>query len=238
MQVRLKPAKKMNLVMLLLVVGCLFTLAHAHEAFFGSCPKVTPLPDFDMERFEGLWYVTESFDEREKCRTWNITKGVVNGTWYLREAKGAGVLSNVGLSDSKLTTATLWPDPNTPAKMVVQWPLNIAGSYDFTVHTTDYERFAGVFQCQQVVFFQRQNGIVLSRTSQLWVELQQMARLHHKDVKVEYFKPVKQSHCGYDREVSNEGAGSSDPGPLGTYKNSKEEEDVEGRVPEKLFIPL
>ncbi|XP_071521724.1 apolipoprotein D-like [Panulirus ornatus] len=211
---------------LLVAVACLPGSIHAHELFLGSCPSVPPMEDFDMEKFEGLWYMRESFDNNEKCVRWDISKGTENGTWHLKEAKGSGALSAIGISDNDLTTATLRPDPENPAKMRVKWPLNFAGSYDFRVYSTDYESFAGVFLCQQVAFFQRQNAIVLSRTPQLRVDLQQMARLQHPGVKVEYYLPVRQNRCGYDHETISEGAGSSDMGPLSSPKGRDRDGEV------------
>lgn len=204
-----------------LVVWWLGAAARAHELFLGTCPKPAPMKDFDMEKFEGLWYVVETFDDREECLTWTITRGPENGTWHLREAETKGVLSTVGLSNTGATTATLRPSSDNPAKMRVRWPLNLAGSYDFTVYSTDYQRFAGVFMCQQVVFFQRQNGVVLSRTPHLWVKLQQTARLSLKGVKMEYYQPVKQAHCGRPGDA----AGPTDHGPLATTNTGPDEDN-------------
>ncbi|XP_069943205.1 apolipoprotein D-like [Cherax quadricarinatus] len=199
----------------MVLVACMLGEVHPHKLFRGKCPVVTPVTDFNMTKFEGLWYVLESFDDREACVTWNISQGHKNGTWHMKEVKGSGVLNTLGIYNTEATTATLKPNPDNPAKMKISWPLNIGGSYDYTVHMVDYEKVAGVFMCQRVLLFQRQNGIVLSRTPHLSNDLQQTARLLQNGVQVEYYKPVKQAHCGYLRNTTSVGAGSPDPGPLG-----------------------
>lgn len=77
-----------------------------------------------LRQFKGLWYMMESFDGREECVTWNITRGETNGTWYLQETKGSGVLSLTGISGTSLTTATLTQGSDGTGNMRVNWPLS------------------------------------------------------------------------------------------------------------------
>ncbi|KAK3878039.1 hypothetical protein Pcinc_017299 [Petrolisthes cinctipes] len=214
-------------MLLLVVVVVMVGSGSCHELFLGDCPVVPALQDFDMERFEGLWYMVESFDHGEYCVTWNITKGAEKGTWYLLESETTGAEATVGLSNGDLTTATLTPRPGNEARMTVNWPLNIAGSYSFTVHVTDYTQMAGVFQCQEIAIFQRQKGIVLSRTPLLKANLRYEGRLRSPGVKVEYYEPVQQGNCGRPHEERHEGAGSDDPGPLGGTKSEDDDEEVD-----------
>ncbi|XP_047485556.1 apolipoprotein D-like [Penaeus chinensis] len=201
--------------LLLVALAAAAAPSRAHEILWGSCPSVEPVADFDMERFSGLWYLIEKFDNDESCVTWNISKGSEPNSWVLLERKGSGFLSTVGLDQDDLHTAAITLDPGRPGVMQISWRLNIVGSYQMTVHSTDYDRFAGAFECQQVALFQRQQATVLSRKPNLQIDLRQMARLDRGDIRVEYYRPVYHGGCGYDGSSISAGAGSSDPGPLG-----------------------
>ncbi|ROT83408.1 apolipoprotein D [Penaeus vannamei] len=201
--------------LLLVTLAAVTAPSLGHEILWGSCPSVKPVADFDMERFSGLWYVIEKFDNDERCVTWNISKGSDSNTWVLLERKATGFLSTVGLDQDDLHTATITLDPGRPGVMSISWRLNIVGSYRMTVHSTDYDHFAGAFECQQVAFFQRQQATVLSRKPNLQIDLRQMARLDRKDIRVEYYRPVSHGGCGYEDTAISAGAGSGDPGPLG-----------------------
>jgi len=45
--------------------------------------------------------------------------------------------------------------------------LDIAGSASFDVVTTDYNTFAGIYTCQNLLFFKRQSATLLSRTNKI-----------------------------------------------------------------------
>ncbi|KAK8381486.1 hypothetical protein O3P69_018514 [Scylla paramamosain] len=203
------------MVMVVVVVMVAVPSSVAFKLKSGSCPKIPGVETLDMEKFHGMWYVMESFDGREECVTWNITKGNVNGTWYIQEMKGSGILNAVGVSGTSLTTGTLTEASDGSGNMRVNWPLNLAGSYAFTVHDTDYDNYAGVVMCQSFLLAHRQNGIVLSRTPKIRVDQRQMARGRFEGLVVEYYTRVKQSICQRYRPPISGGAGSSDAGPLG-----------------------
>ncbi|XP_042875988.1 uncharacterized protein LOC122255772 [Penaeus japonicus] len=96
----------------LLLVLAAAAPSRAHEIFWGSCPSVKPVADFDMERFSGLWYVIEKFDNGESCVTWNISKGSDANTWVLLERK-----SSSRMSASTRTTSTLPPSHSIPVAL-------------------------------------------------------------------------------------------------------------------------
>ncbi|KAK7079746.1 hypothetical protein SK128_025203 [Halocaridina rubra] len=179
----------------LLVASVMLHSVLAYESFIGSCPSVPSVEDFDMEKFAGTWYVVESFDEFRWCVTWNITKGSDYGVWKLVESEESGVVYDLGLKHSNFYAAELsQPDTSNPGKLKIRWRLSISSS-DFTVHSTDYNNYAGIFECQNMGLFHRQNGIVLSRKPGLKGAARQLARIRTSDVKVEYFKPVRQYSC-------------------------------------------
>ncbi|KAF2369086.1 Calycin [Trinorchestia longiramus] len=123
-----------------LVVAILVPNLYASKSTFGSCPKVTPQENFNLTRFEGVWYAVEVFDDNVKCMEWSITFEGDN-IWHIKETKDSGV---IGEYNGKLT-----PNDEQTGALTVKWSANI-GSYPLTVFTTDYENYAGVFLCQQV----------------------------------------------------------------------------------------
>lgn len=45
--------------------------------------------------------------------------------------------------------------------------LDVAGEASFDVVTTDYKTYAGIYTCQNLLFFKRQSATILSRTTKL-----------------------------------------------------------------------
>ncbi|XP_066979200.1 apolipoprotein D-like [Macrobrachium rosenbergii] len=189
-----------------LIVSLMAGSVLSAEYFWGRCPSVPPMNEFDMKKFEGLWYVVEAFDNGERCMSLNITRSDSPDTWSIVEEKENGLFNALRLPHSTFNTGKISvPDKNNSAAMAVIWRLSgIAGHASFTVHNTDYEQFASVFECQNVGLFHRQTGLVLSRTPMLRVDLRQMARIHTPDIKVAYYKRVSQSPCKYRRRQPEE----------------------------------
>ncbi|XP_068242913.1 apolipoprotein D-like [Palaemon carinicauda] len=194
--------------MLMLPVA-LFSLligsATSAEYFWGRCPSAPPMKDFEMDKLVGIWYIVEAFDSGEKCMTWNISRDATPDTWKVVEDKENGAIHSAGLSHAKFNSGTIYqPDKNNPAKMKSYWPISgIAGDTEFTVHDTDYENFASVFECQNVGLFHRENGLILSRTPVLRIDLRQMARIRTPDINVAYYRRVNHSGCKYRSELEN-----------------------------------
>ncbi|XP_064087167.1 apolipoprotein D-like [Macrobrachium nipponense] len=181
------------------LASLLVGLALAAETFWGRCPTAPAKNDFDMEKFEGIWYLQETFDSGEKCATWNITKGTEPNTWKVIEEKESGAINAVGLTHSDFNSGTItMKNPSKPSQLRIFWPISaIAGDGALTIYSTDYDTYAGVFECQNVGFFHRQNGIVLSRKPILEVEHRQNARIQTPRIKVEYYQRVMQGNCRY-----------------------------------------
>ncbi|XP_068242914.1 apolipoprotein D-like [Palaemon carinicauda] len=192
----------------LLIVSLVAGSTMSAEYFYGRCPIAPPMKDFDMEKFKGVWYVLEAFDEGEQCMTLNITESDAPDTWTIVEEKENGLFNALKLRHSSFNTGRITvPDKNNSAAMSVRWRLSgsIAGKSSFTVHNTDYDQFGSVFECQNVGFFHRQTGLVLSRTPVLRVDLRQMARIHTPDIKVAYYKRVYQGTCRYRSQPAGSG---------------------------------
>lgn len=184
----------------LFVAGLLLVLISSSAAtrnVFGSCPQVRPMKDFDMSKFAGVWYVVESFDNRVKCMQWDISQESED-VWHIKETKQSGLTREY---NGKLTL-----DKDSPAALSVSWSINVGGSYPFTVFATDYDNVAGVFMCQRVIFYSRQQGIILSRTPVLSSALRQgtAGRLTEYIIDMAYFYRVDQgASCGWSSAENN-----------------------------------
>ncbi|XP_068242926.1 apolipoprotein D-like [Palaemon carinicauda] len=190
---------KFTVVLLCVLVRCALTA----EYHWGRCPTVSAMEEFDIAKFTGRWYIIEAFDNGEKCMTWTISQNNDPGSWEIVEEKENGLFNSVGLNHASFNTGTLTqPDKKKPANLRSYWPMSgIAGSSSFTVHSTDYNNYAGIFECQNVGLFHRQNGMVLSRTPVLRVDLKQMARILAPGINVAYYKRVLQGNCKYRKQL-------------------------------------
>ncbi|XP_064087166.1 apolipoprotein D-like [Macrobrachium nipponense] len=196
------------LMFLVALFSLLISSATSAEYFWGRCPSAPPMKDFTMDKFLGLWYIVEAFDDGEKCMTWNITRDAAPHIWRVAEDKENGPFHAAGISHAKFNTGTLTQrDKVNPAKMRSYWPISgIAGETEFTVHDTDYENYASVFECQNVGVFHKENGLILSRTPVLRVDLRQMARIRAPDIKVAYYRRVLHSGCKYRTQLPDNNA--------------------------------
>ncbi|XP_066979205.1 apolipoprotein D-like [Macrobrachium rosenbergii] len=187
----------------LVLLSVLVRTALTAEYVWGRCPTPTAMEDFDMAKFIGRWYVIEAFDKGEKCMTWTVSQKDSPDSWQIVEEKENGIFSAVGLAHATFNTGTLTqPDKKNPANLRSFWPMSgIAGDGSFTVHTTDYDNYAGIFECQNVGLFRRQNGLVLSRTPVLRIDLKQMARILAPGIEVTSYSKVLQGNCKYRKNL-------------------------------------
>ncbi|XP_018009192.2 apolipoprotein D-like [Hyalella azteca] len=174
--------------------------AQASVSVRGSCPAVAAVSDFNMTRFEGLWYVIEVFDKGVACMEWKIAPMEAD-VWHIKETKQSGY---VGEYNGKLTR-----NDNSSGSLTVNWDANIGRGFPFTVYATDYDTYAGAFMCQQVWFFNRQEGVILSRSPVLHIAQRQQTRgmLSRYGVEMSYFSKVEQGLCGRT-SLPDAGAGS------------------------------
>nr|XP_023022010.1 apolipoprotein D-like [Leptinotarsa decemlineata] len=121
-----------------------------------------------MNRMLGIWYVIEKTSTASSCIVYNITKTDEPEEYSIEEISQHFLLSLTPLRHGYHYRGTLTvPDSSVPAKMKVKFPLSVAGSSSFTVFTTDYDTYAGIFTCQKITFSNRQSATILSRTRSL-----------------------------------------------------------------------
>lgn len=154
-------------VQYLAVMGC-FVLAAGHSYHMGACPIVEPMHGFQMNRFLGVWYVVQKTSTASKCISYNYTRGDEPGEYVLVQDSNHPVLGLTPLKHEYRYTGELSvPEPSTPARMEVRFPLSVAGSASHVVFATDYENYAGIFTCQKLAFAHRQSATLLSRRRDL-----------------------------------------------------------------------
>ncbi|XP_029668192.1 apolipoprotein D-like [Formica exsecta] len=156
-----------SLAWFLVLAGCLaFTQAHTYH--MGACPIVEPMQGFQMNRFLGLWYVIQKTSTGSKCITYNYTRGEEPGEYVITQDSDHLILGLTPLKHEYHYTGELTvPEPSTPGRMEVRFPLNVAGSASHVVFMTDYDTYAGIFTCQKLAFAHRQSATILSRTRML-----------------------------------------------------------------------
>lgn len=153
----------MKLIISLAVLGVVLGLSHAHTYHLGECPSVEPQSDFNMKQFLGLWYVIQKTSTSSKCLIYNITQGDEPSQYRIEQTNP---IPGVG-KPYHYTGELSVPIPSVPAKMTAKFPLNVAGSADYTVFLTDYSTYAGIFTCQKLPLSHRHSATILSRTKSL-----------------------------------------------------------------------
>ncbi|XP_071571297.1 apolipoprotein D isoform X1 [Temnothorax nylanderi] len=159
--------KMQSLTWCLVLAGCL-AFAQAHTYHMGACPIVEPMQDFRMSQFLGLWYVIQKTSTGSKCITYNYTRGEEPGEYVITQDSDHLILGLTPLKHEYHYTGQLTvPEPSTPGRMAVRFPLNVAGSASHVIFMTDYDSYAGIFTCQKLAFAHRQSATILSRTRTL-----------------------------------------------------------------------
>ncbi|XP_012278252.1 apolipoprotein D isoform X2 [Orussus abietinus] len=145
------------------LAGCLM-LVESHTYHLGECPIVEPMRGFQMSRFLGVWYVIQKTSTASKCITYNYTRGEEPGEYVLVQDSDHPVLGLTPLKHEYHYTGDLSvPEPSTPARMEVRFPLSVAGKASHVIFSTDYDSYAGIFTCQKMAFAHRQSATILSR---------------------------------------------------------------------------
>nr|CAH0112917.1 unnamed protein product [Daphnia galeata] len=181
----------------LFTIGLLSSMSHirADDYEWGECPKVDPVPDFDFNKFSGLWYVIEKFDLTSPCWTYYFINQ--NGTRKIIQSYN----QTVNLREPEKTPGTVGTleviHETEPGFMSVKFSDNIIGKADYIVYFTDYENYGGVFRCQKFLFGHRRSATILSRKPYLSQSFRNQARAKLISYKIDItsFKSVDQQYC-------------------------------------------
>jgi len=190
---------------LLVVMAVAFMLpgTNSYSFHWGSCPKVDPVPNFDIKKLTGLWYVIEKFDVATPCWTYyfqpsNGTSGD-NSTFDIIASRDQIVDDNSPGENASYTGSLKVPNSSKPGTMRTQFSDNVIGEHDLTFFDTDYENYAAFFTCQSVVVGHRRSASIISRTPLLASRLIAKARgkLMSFDIDLDRLKRIDQHPCSY-----------------------------------------
>ena len=67
-----------------LLLSAVISLVGCHVFRLGECPEVEPMPDFDIDRFLGEWYVVQKFRSASDCVKENFTR--IGDHFYVRSS--------------------------------------------------------------------------------------------------------------------------------------------------------
>ncbi|CAH0777131.1 unnamed protein product [Bemisia tabaci] len=166
------PSRSLN-KMALLAVSCVLTFVllgsvRGHTYHLGDCPNVEPMPNFEMSKFLGKWYVIQKTSTGSRCVIYNFTNTNEPDHYQIEQISEHPVLGLASVDNNYHYSGKLSVnDPDTPAKMTVRFPLSVAGSAAYTVFSTDYDKYGAIFTCQKLAFANRLSATILSRTKTL-----------------------------------------------------------------------
>lgn len=160
-----------------------------------KCPVVTTKPDFEIEKYLGVWY--------EITKLPNVFQGDMYcvSAVYTPRAEGGINVNNKGFkpdgSDSGILGWAEQNDPAHPGTLDLFFPGRPAG--DYLVLDTDYDEFALIYSCGNVGFFKIEFGWLLARTPTVSAEVMAKARAGFEKYGINFdsFKPTRQDSCNY-----------------------------------------
>lgn len=150
---------KLSAILLLLTFSIAWV--DGHSFYFGYCPTVPPLKNFNMTKFLGSWHVIQKFATYSPCWTYTFVRNDTMDSLAIIQTREHGVLANrvEGWLDV--------PDSNNTAFMRARFPMSIGGKADFVVFDTDYDNFGAIYTCQSILFGHRRSVSILSRNPTL-----------------------------------------------------------------------
>ncbi|RNA30394.1 apolipo D-like [Brachionus plicatilis] len=173
----------------------LITLGHSYAQSIGTCHTVPVLPDFDQSRYLGKWFELERFpyifEKDLQCVT--ATYSVLNETAIRVENFG---FNTVKQKDSNVTGYAYAPNSAEPNKLKVVLPVVVDGitilenTGDYIVVSTDYDNYAMVYSCTQVVpgLIKFEISWILSRAKTLDSQTVQQLKDLGKSLKIDVSK--------------------------------------------------
>lgn len=198
--------------------------ANAHSLEWGSCKRVSPVADFQAEKFEGLWFVNEIFSTSSDCMTmtFNLTG---DGSFKVTEAREFHPLEMLGLDHRFSNEGTLDGAGSDPGRFKVTWPgdsdiFGSFGSREAIIMDTDYTTFGLLMECQDFKLFKRISIAILSRKKTL--DSSVVARiktdLEKANYDVEDFDQINHNTCSpapaFDVGLDEDGTFSMNDAPL------------------------
>lgn len=152
----------------------LITLSQSYAQSVGSCHSVPVMPGFDYTKYLGKWFELERFpyifEKDLQCVT--ATYSVLNETAIRVSNYG---FNTVKQKDENVIGYAYTPNSAEPNKLKVVLPVIVDGvlimenTADYIVVSTDYDNYALVYSCRQVIpgLIKFEISWILSRTKTL-----------------------------------------------------------------------
>ncbi|XP_044739219.1 apolipoprotein D-like [Chrysoperla carnea] len=173
-----------SLFIVFIVCFNLIQFSYGHSYKFGSCPTIKPVPNFEIEKFLGTWYIPRKTATGSHCLVYNFNRTDDPNEFLVDQYSQHFVLGHTPVShlyqyEGRMNIL----DQYNPALMAVRFPMNVAGNASYIVFyatesnsfgITDnslsknnrYE-FAALHTCQKTAFLHRQSTTILSRTKEI-----------------------------------------------------------------------
>ncbi|CAL4087575.1 unnamed protein product [Meganyctiphanes norvegica] len=153
---------------ILTLLSCI-SVTWSHTLHWGrTCPDVPPVPNLDLNRILGSWYVLYKSDTDNSCMKWDLTNTSHPDHLLLKETRQLSFLETFGIDHTQTIDAELHiPNPEVPAKMRIRWPTSWTGAADFIIFDTDYDTYVAVSECDRAGFFHRRSAAILARTNDI-----------------------------------------------------------------------
>merc|ERR1712025_1019294 len=143
-----------------------------HEYFPGKCPKYTPMEGFEWDKFSsGVWYVTQKYNTKSTCLTYEFGRDG-SGIKTVKQNRRLPFSDKIDVDNTyRYKGKIVTPSQDSPAEMVVRFPLNPLGDSSFVVMDTDYDNYAMLCTCQAssllvITTFNRRSCSILQRSPQ------------------------------------------------------------------------
>jgi len=156
---------------LVIVLSELVQVGNAQYFSFAQCPKIGGMTNFNISRYEGLWFEVEKY--------WFVFEATASCTYvnYLVNTNGTfGVeinfLDAVTRTKVSLPGYTWYQSRDGTADFMLELlvtpsPIPFRFKYPYLVLLTDYDNFTIKYRCKQLGPISMQTMWVLSRTKEL-----------------------------------------------------------------------
>ncbi|XP_068223368.1 calponin homology domain-containing protein DDB_G0272472-like [Palaemon carinicauda] len=160
----------------------------------GECRSIAEtVKNFDITKFIGTWYVIQSSNTAARCHTISFKEN--SGSFAFIVNKQIYSLLAAGIVHNLHYEAQVFPNPKSPASMVVRMPSSLYSDISYEVIGTDYKNWAVMWACKNQMFGHLESGLVLSRTNTLSIESLTLIRKDLQSLGVTSLSTVQQKDC-------------------------------------------
>ncbi|XP_041975231.1 apolipoprotein D-like [Aricia agestis] len=190
----------MSIVRQIAVFLCGLAVCGAQMVFPGSCPDVTAMTDFNLERYLGKWYENEKY-----FAVFELGGRCITATYSLRD-NGVVNVANKQISSftgmkSEIIGEATQVSRSDEAKLSVRFPsLPVAIDAPYWVVDTDYDNYALVWGCLDLGFLHARNAWILTRERNppLSTLENAYAAAERNNINKSYFLRTDQKNCPDD----------------------------------------